>query len=126
MLAGDAPRGLAVDTDPRLLNRVLDNLVANGMRETPSGGTVELLAGERISAVWIEVRDSCGGIPQNALPHVFDTGFRGEANRPVDGPGGLGLAIAHGFVAVLGGELTVRNTDTGCAFLIVLPQPPPR
>jgi signal transduction histidine kinase len=53
-LTGDAPRGLTVDTDPRLLNRVLDNLLANAIRETPSGGAVELLAGGRTGAVWVE------------------------------------------------------------------------
>jgi len=76
--------------------------------------------------VWIQVQDSCGGIPHHALPHVFDAGFRVEANRPTNGGGGLGLAIARGFVDVLGGELSVRNTDTGCAFLVVLPNSQPR
>ncbi len=121
-LTGDAPRGLTVDTDARLLNRVLDNLLANAVRATPPGGAVEVLAGQRPGAVWLEVRDACGGIPEDALDHVFDAGFRGEANRPTDGRGGLGLAIARGLVAVLGGELSVRNTDTGCAFVVVLPK----
>ncbi len=122
-LTGDAPRGLTVETDPRLLNRVLDNLLANALRETPAGGAVEVLAEDRPRAVWIEVRDTCGGIPKHALPHVFDPGFHAETNRPPDDRGGLGLAIARGFVTVLGGELTVRNTDTGCAFVVVLPKP---
>ncbi len=73
--------------------------------------------------MWLELRDTCGGIPQHALPHVFDPGFHAEANRPLDEPGGLGLAIARGFVNMLDGELSVRNTDTGCALLIVLPRP---
>ncbi len=120
-LTGNAPRGLTVNTDPRLLNRVLDNLLTNAIRETSLGGAVAVLAGGRTDAVWVEVRDGCGGIPQEALPHVFDPGFRVEDNRPADGRLGLGLAIAHGFIAVLGGELSVRNTDTGCAFLVVLP-----
>ncbi len=120
-LTGNAPSGLTLNTDPRLLNRVLDNLLSNAIRETSSGGAVAVLADGRTDAVWVEVRDSCGGISQDALPHVFDAGFRAEENRPADGRLGLGLAIAHGFVAVLGGELTARNTDTGCAFLVVLP-----
>lgn len=124
-LAGHAPRGLTVDTDLRMLNRVLDNLLANAIRETSAGGLVEALAGGGPHAVWVEVRDACGGIPEEALPHVFDAGFRAEENRPADGRGGLGLAIARGFVAVLGGELTVRNTDTGCAFHVALPKVPP-
>jgi signal transduction histidine kinase len=124
-LTGDAPRGLAVNADPRLLNRVLDNLLFNSLRETPPGGTVEITAGERPDAVWLEVRDTCGGISQDALPRVFDPGFRVEPNRPEDGRAGLGLTIASGFVNALGGDLTVRNTEDGCEFLAVLPKPPP-
>ena len=122
VLIGDAPRGVTVDTDPRMLNRVLDNLLANAIRETPAGGVVEALAGVGEDVTWVEVKDACGGIPTEALPYVFDAGFRADESRPADGREGLGLAIARGFVAVLGGELTVRNTDTGCAFLVVLPK----
>lgn len=124
-LTGDAPRGLAVDADPRLLNRVLDNLLFNALRETPPGGTVEINAGERRDAVWLEVRDTCGGIRQDALSRVFDPGFRLEPNRPGEGRAGLGLTIASGFVNALGGDLTVRNTQDGCEFLAVLPKLPP-
>jgi len=122
-LTGDAPRGITVDTDPRLLNRVLDNLLSNAMRETPSGGAVELVAGERPGAVWVEIRDTCGGIRPDDLHRVFDVGYRAETSRPADGRGGLGLAIARGLVTVLGGELTVRNTDVGCVFRVALAKP---
>ncbi len=125
VLTGDAPRGLAVDADPRLLNRVLDNLLANALRETPPGGTVEITAGERAGAVWLEVRDTCGGIEADALPRVFDRGFRGEANRPGNGRAGLGLTITRGFLNALGGDITVRNTQNGCVFRAVVPKHPP-
>lgn len=122
-LTGVAPRGLAVDADPRLLNRVLDNLVSNALRETSSGGTIEITAGQRADAVWLEVRDTCGGISADALPRVFDPGFRGATNRPAeDGRAGLGLPIVRGFVNAMGGDVTVRNTDDGCIFLVTLPK----
>ena len=124
VLTGDAPPGLAVDVDPRLLNRVLDNLLGNALRETPPGGTVDISAGESAGEVWLAVRDTCGGIEADALPRVFDRGFRGEANRPADGRAGLGLAIARGFVNALGGDITVRNTQNGCVFRAVVPMHP--
>ena len=124
-LTGDAPRALTIATDPRLLNRVLDNLLFNALRETPPGGNVTLTATDHTEAVWLEVRDTCGGIGEQALSRVFDPGFRVETNRPGDGRGGLGLTIARGFVTALRGELTVQNTEDGCAFLAVLPRQPP-
>jgi signal transduction histidine kinase len=124
-LTGDAPRALTIATDPRLLNRVLDNLVFNALRETAPGGSVTVTATDHTEAVWLEVSDTCGGIDAQALPRVFDPGFRLETNRPGDGRGGLGLTIARGFVIALGGELTVRNTEDGCAFRAVLPKQAP-
>lgn len=123
-LAGDVPPALAIATDPRLLNRVLDNLLFNALRETPPGGSITVTATDHTDAVWLELRDSCGGIDAQALPRVFDPGFRADTNRPGDGRGGLGLTIARGFVIALGGDLTARNTDDGCAFLAVLPKQP--
>ena len=118
-LSGDAPRGLAINADPRLLNRVLDNLLFNALRETPTGGSVSITAGESADAVWLNVRDTCGGIGAEVLTRVFDPGFRIETNRPGDGRGGLGLTIARGFVTALGGDITVQNTQDGCVFRAV-------
>lgn len=127
-LTGDAPRALTIATDPRLLNRVLDNLVFNALRETGPGGSVSVTATDHTEAVTLEVRDTCGGIDAQALTQVFDPWFRVEMNRPGDGRdarGGLGLTIARGFVIALGGDLTVQNTEDGCAFMAVLPKQPP-
>ncbi len=121
-LSGHAPRGLAVDADPRMLNRALDNLLSNALEATAPGGTIDVVAGERRDGVWVQVSDACGGIPDDAIARVFDAGFRVESSRPSDGRGGLGLAIARGFLRGLGGDLSVRNTDVGCTFLAVLPK----
>lgn len=119
-LTGQSPRGLTVDTDPRLLNRVLDNLLANALRETAPGGAVQLVAGEQADAVWVEIQDTCGRITEHLLVHVSDAVIGAEAAEPAEAPEGLGLAITRAFVHVLGGELSVSNTDTGCAFRVVL------
>ncbi len=121
-LTGDAPRHLAVHADPRLLWRVLDNLLSNALRETPPGGTVEIIARDRVDAVCLEVRDTCGGISQDAVARVFDPGFRVDPARSADGCAGLGLTIARGFVNALRGDLTVQNTEIGCSFLAMLPK----
>jgi signal transduction histidine kinase len=71
----------------------------------------------------VSVADSCGGIPDDHLPRVFDVAFRGETAR-TPGPGegaGLGLSIARGIVEAHQGQIAVRNAGSGCEFVIQLP-----
>jgi signal transduction histidine kinase len=105
------------------LNRVLANLVHNGIRHTPPGGrllvTVEEpgLDGNAV----VQVRDGCGGIADPDLPRVFDRLWRGDPARSSRGAG-LGLAIARGFVEAHGGTISVANVSGGCQFTISLPR----
>jgi signal transduction histidine kinase len=122
-LRGSAIPGLAVSADPAEFGRALRNLVVNAIRHTPSGGAVEILAGQEPATATVSVSDSCGGIPAGHLPRVFDVGFRGETARtPVTGEGaGLGLSIARGIIEAHRGQISVRNVVGGCQFTIRLP-----
>ncbi|MDQ3107095.1 MAG: HAMP domain-containing histidine kinase [Actinomycetota bacterium] len=117
---GDDPR-LRLST-PEVL-RVLRNLLDNAIRHTPSDGSVVVQAGTDDGAAYVEVADSCGGIPDEDLDRVFDLAFRGDTARSPasDGGGGLGLAIARGLVEAHDGAIAVRNDGDGCRFTIRLP-----
>jgi signal transduction histidine kinase len=109
------------------LARIVDNLVSNAVRYTPSDGTVTVTGGQDARGGWFAVTDACGGIPEADLPRVFDVAFRGEAARtprPSDdgeARGGLGLAIVRGLVEAHHGEVAVDNVDGGCRFVVHLP-----
>jgi signal transduction histidine kinase len=111
------------------LARVVTNLVLNAVRYTPPDGTVAVEAGTDPRGTWLAVADTCGGIPESDLPHVFDVAFRGERARsprdhddhPAGAAGGLGLAIVRGLVEAQGGDVTVQNTVRGCRFVVTLP-----
>ena len=79
------------------------------------------------TAVVLSVTDGCGGIPEEDLPRVFDTGWRGTA-RPDARPAGagLGLAIVRGIVEAHHGRAAVRNVPGGCRFEVACPRPPRR
>jgi signal transduction histidine kinase len=111
------------DADHRHLVRVLTNLVSNGLRHTPAAGSVTVQCAPHDGMVVLSVRDGCNGIPQQDLPRVFDTGYRGEpARTPHVGSGsGLGLAIVKSLVEAHGGTISVTNVQGGCAFDIHLP-----
>jgi signal transduction histidine kinase len=101
--------------------RVLTNLLDNAIRHTPAGGRVFLEAGADADSVWVSVRDECGGLADEHLPHLFEPGFRGDSGHPPAGGSGLGLAIVRGLVQAHGGATEVRNEAAGCRFTVSLP-----
>jgi len=131
-LTGEADGPLIIEADPRKLSRLLSNLVANALRYTPAGGRVHVAATAEADMVLMTVADSCGGIPEADLAHVFDPSWRGtEARTPgadgagTDGSGaGLGLAIVRGIVEAHQGSVSVVNSGNGCRFEVRLPAYP--
>jgi signal transduction histidine kinase len=111
----------SVRLSPPEMTRVLRNLLENAIRHTPSDGCVWVEAGTQEEVAYVRVADSCGGIPEADIERVFDLAFRGQSQRPRDGGGGLGLAIARGIVEAHEGEISVENQDSGCLFTVRLP-----
>jgi len=103
------------------LGRVLANLVVNGIRHTPRGGSVRVAVADGDANVLLRVTDSCGGIAEADLPRVFDQLWRGDPARSTKGAG-LGLAIARGLVDAHGGTIGVANVPGGCEFTVRLPR----
>jgi signal transduction histidine kinase len=126
LLRGSAADYLPVCVDTAEVGRALRNLVINAIRHTPSDHSVEVVGDSESGMATVSVSDSCGGIPADQLPRIFDVAFRGETAR-TPGPGegaGLGLSIARGIVEAHCGQIAVRNTGPGCQFVIRLPLAP--
>ena len=102
--------GKVVTSDPQLLERIVGNLVQNGLRYCRPGGGVLVAARRRHGGVSVEVWDSGIGIAESELPKIFDE-FYQVANPQRDRSKGLGmgLAIVKRLSALLGHELTVRS-----------------
>src|SRR5262249_34086846 len=90
----------AVDGDPVLLRRVVDNLLDNAHQYSPrADGEVELSATAGEAGVRIEVEDHGVGIDPEDLPHLFRPFFRADRSRTrATGGLGLGLALARRIV----------------------------
>ncbi len=127
-LVGDGVAAVPVEVDGGEMARVLGNLLVNAVRRTPADGTVAVAARREADTVVVSVTDGCGGIPEDDLPRVFDTGWRGSAARtpaePGGGGAGLGLAIVRGIVEAHAGRASVRNVPGGCRFEVTLPVAP--
>jgi signal transduction histidine kinase len=123
---GVVGEGVEVSADPAGIARVLDNLLANAVRHTRPGGTVEVRGDLVAGRVEIAVSDGCGGLPAEDLARVFDVAWQGSPARTPEGKargGGLGLAIVKGIVEAHDGRVAVENSprQVGCRFLVVLP-----
>lgn len=109
--------------DATQLGEVLSNLVTNAIRYNRPGGRVEISL-ERVEAsAVLRVADNGLGIPNEALPFVFDRFFQVDPARSrASGGAGLGLALAQRIVLAHGGEITVASRlGSGSTFSVSLP-----
>jgi signal transduction histidine kinase len=120
VLVTDLGAASAVDCSPHL-ERVVQNLLVNAIRHTPTDGTVWLTATLAGSRFELAVEDTGEGIAPEHLPHVFDPFFRADRSRT--GPGaGLGLALAKRIVETLGGTISAASEpSTGSRFTLEIP-----
>ena len=112
-----------ISGDRARLAQVLDNLVSNAVKFTPSGGTVTVKTLIRPGEIELIVSDTGMGIPADELPRLFERFFRAERATAAAIPGtGLGLAIVKTIVTGHGGRIRVESEDgAGTTFRIVLP-----
>lgn len=116
-LAESVAGSVRVHGDRDELGRVLDNLVSNAIRSSGEGGHVLVGVTSQDGFARLTVRDTCGGIPDDQVPHMFREGYQGDKA----GSSGLGLAYVGRVVDEHGGRVAVRSTDTGCDVEVRLP-----
>jgi len=115
------------DLDVVLFEQSLFNVLDNAAKYAPRGTLITLRAWHEPEAgeVRLQVIDEGPGVPDAALPHLFEKFYRVLAtDRQLAGTG-LGLAISRGFVEAMGGQVEAANrTDrSGAVFTFVLPVP---
>jgi signal transduction histidine kinase len=109
--------------DRARIAQLLDNLVSNAIKFTPSGGRVDVRVLADETDVRVEVCDTGIGVPAAEQAHLFERFFRASAatENAVAGTG-LGLAIAKAIVEAHGGAITVHSEEgRGTTVLVRLP-----
>lgn len=95
-ISADLPEApVFVQANDTALRRLLLLLVDNAVKYTPAGGRITVSVGRDPAGATLAVRDTGIGIPDSALPHVFERFYRADESRNRDAGGaGLGLSIA--------------------------------
>lgn len=106
------------------LERVFMNLVSNAVKYTPAGGSVTVKAWSENDQIKVKVSDTGIGIPEEALPRIFDEFYRARNAKAMEMEGtGLGLAIARDVVEQHGGQISVESAEgKGSTFYVSLPK----
>ena len=105
------------------LDRALGNVVRNAVRYAGQAGPIRIEASTEDGRVFIRVIDCGPGVPEEALPRLFDPFFRPEGARGrQSGGSGLGLAISRRCIEACEGSISVvRNHPNGLKVTVVLP-----
>ncbi|MCS7206451.1 MAG: ATP-binding protein [Dehalococcoidia bacterium] len=118
------PEPMVGIVDSRRLVQVLVNLLSNAHKYSPAGSTITLRLGREQDDAVVSVSDSCGGIPAEDLPYLFEA-YRHPRSAPSEtstSGTGLGLSIAKGMVELHGGRIWVVNhPGRGCTFSFAVP-----
>lgn len=114
---------LYVMGDEEQLLRLFSNLIANGIKYTPSGGEISLIVKTNKSDIIIEVKDTGIGILPQEQQAIFDRFYRIHSDRSRDtGGAGLGLAIVGAIVKAHGGKIQVNSQlGLGSTFSVYFP-----
>ncbi|MGF1752576.1 hybrid sensor histidine kinase/response regulator [Vibrio makurazakiensis] len=113
------PSTLFVQSDPKLLRRVIQNFLTNAFRYNPKGKVI--LGARRVAGqVRLDVWDNGTGIDEDKQQEIFEEFTRGSQVRSDQGLG-LGLAISKGIAHVLGHQISMRSwPGEGSVFSITL------
>jgi signal transduction histidine kinase len=112
-----------VMADRDKLEKVLLNLLFNGLKFTPAGGSVLLEAGRRGEELVLTVRDTGVGIAAANLPYIFDRFWQADnSSRRKHQGAGIGLALVKELTEIQGGRVTVESREgAGTTFTVSLP-----
>jgi hypothetical protein len=118
---------LYMDFDDGKLQIIISNLLSNAIKFSHAGEKIIFHVKSEpineVQCVVIKVKDEGVGIPENALPHIFDRFYQVENSYSKVGKGiGIGLALTQELVTLMKGTITVKSTEgKGTEFSLAIP-----
>jgi signal transduction histidine kinase len=117
------PDDIFVEADSELLSRVVQNVLDNAVKFTPSDGRIELLASVDGEQAELSIKDTGPGLAPEELPLLFDRYHQARARRAGKIQGtGLGLTFCREALKLMQGSIAVGSKlGEGTVFTIRLP-----
>ncbi|MBI5421927.1 PAS domain S-box protein [Candidatus Peregrinibacteria bacterium] len=120
----DLPHDIPViEADPKLIKMILQNLISNAVKYTPSKGQITISLSKEADTISLKVSDTGMGIPKAEQGKVFSKLWRGaNAEKSVEEGTGLGLYIIKSILDKTGGKIGFKSVENkGTTFLVSLP-----
>ncbi len=112
-----------VQGDRDKLKQVLLNLISNAIKYNRDGGSVTVSAAVAEKSWQLSVADNGHGIPEEAMPNLFQKFYRVKGMETKVGGTGLGLSICKGIVQGHGGRIEVKSVvGVGTTFTAIIPR----
>jgi two-component system sensor histidine kinase KdpD len=110
-----AVEAVPVDVDPVFLDEALSNVIENALKYTRAETPLRIASGQGTDGrVRLSVEDAGDGVPEAALPHLFEKFYRAPgATRSSRSGTGIGLAVVRGLIEATGGAATARRGSLG-------------
>lgn len=114
---------LNMDVDKELLHTIVNNLISNAIKYTPTYGRIAVQVSQKNTMLNIVVEDSGKGISSGNLSRIFDRFYNDDNGASHYSSGtGIGLALSKELVQLLGGNISVKSVlGQGSTFSILLP-----
>ena len=116
------PEAPLVHGDIAMMQRVLENLLENGLRNTPTGGSINIGVDVDSGSVVVRVTDTGCGIPAEDVPRIFERFYQQDKNRSTGNSAGLGLAIVKRILELHDSVINVSSElERGTTFSFRIP-----
>jgi signal transduction histidine kinase len=116
-------RAVLIDADEMKLSLAISNIVENGIKYTPRGGTVKVIVDADHQNAFVTIQDTGIGISDEEQSKIFNRFYRVDKTRDRETGGtGLGLAISHSTVLMHNGSIRLTSKpDEGSVFVVRIP-----
>jgi signal transduction histidine kinase/DNA-binding NarL/FixJ family response regulator len=118
----DIACGLFVKADPKLIDRIIYNLLENAVKYTPTGGKINILLSGKNNEIIFKVSDTGVGISETKLTHIFEPYYQ-ISHKKLNIQGmGMGLYVVKRSIELINGSIIVESDENkGSTFLVKLP-----
>ena len=113
-----------ITIDENAISLVIDNLLTNACKYTPSGGEITITMDSLENSIILKVKDTGVGIPENETDKIFEKMYRASNVTGTDFTGtGLGLYLVKEIITKLDATIDLQSTEgAGSTFVVTLPK----